>query len=46
MDGFENYFGPDALQGVKQRAEMCLFKALLIRSCKPHSPSTGRLEHL
>lgn len=32
MDGSENYFGPDALQRVKQRTEMCLFKAQLVRS--------------
>lgn len=30
MDGSENYF--DALQVVKERAEMCRFKAHLIRS--------------
>lgn len=40
MDGFENGSGPDALQRVKQRAEMCLFDAHLIRSWKFHGPST------
>lgn len=41
MDGFQNGFCFDALQAVKQNAEMCLFKAHLIKSWKSHGPSTG-----
>lgn len=41
MDGFQNIFCLDALQAIKQNAEMCLFKAHLIMSWKSHGPSTG-----
>lgn len=41
VTGSENGFGPDALQGVKQRAEMWFSKAHVIRSWKSHSFSTG-----
>lgn len=43
IDGFGNVFGPVALQGVKQKAEMCLFKVHLLGTGKVMVPTLVRV---